>query len=394
MILVLADDITGAAEIAGTALRYGMTTSLITGVAGKNFPDTEVVVYATDVRSMSHDKACEETKRICEDIKRKGFAANDADKITIFKKTDSVLRGHIASELSIIMEQLGCNSSLLLPQNPSKGRIIRKGEYFINEERLSNTMFRKDPEFPATSSDPIRLIHEHSGKVTANCRILHVEGSLHNYERGEIFVAEAASEDDIIIQIDKSNKDMLMAGGADLFETFIRHKLKRGKEKERKRHEISIRKGEEKILVVSGSTQGKSIMQTDMMKRLHAQEATMPESVFEGASPKGWIEEIGKRYLLTDALIIRIGNHEFKGSEYAIRLRDVMGEATKELINTSTPRYLIIEGGATAFSILSHIKWTEFEIRYEFSPGVVGMRHGETEIILKPGSYPWEKMFM
>ena len=48
MILVLADDITGAAEIAGTALRYGMTTSLITGAAGKTFPDTEVVVYATD----------------------------------------------------------------------------------------------------------------------------------------------------------------------------------------------------------------------------------------------------------------------------------------------------------------------------------------------------------
>ena len=41
---------------------------------------------------------------------------------------------------------------------------------------------------------------------------------MHNYERGEIFVAEAASEDDIIIQIDKSNKDMLMAGGADLFD--------------------------------------------------------------------------------------------------------------------------------------------------------------------------------
>ena len=187
---------------------------------------------------------------------------------------------------------------------------------------------------------------------------------------------------------------MLMAGGADLFETFIRHKQNREREKDRKRHEISIREGEEKIIVVSGSTQGKSIMQTDMMKRLHAQEATMPESVFEGASPKDWIEEMGKRYLLTDALIIRIGNHEFKGSEYAIRLRDVMGEATKELINTSMPRYLIIEGGATAFSILSHIKWTEFEIRYEFSPGVVGMRHGETEIILKPGSYPWGKMFM
>lgn len=38
MILVLADDITGAAEIAGTALRYGMKTSLITGMAGKTFP--------------------------------------------------------------------------------------------------------------------------------------------------------------------------------------------------------------------------------------------------------------------------------------------------------------------------------------------------------------------
>ena len=49
-ILVIADDITGAAEMAGIALRHGLTVQLTTGEQYPADADAEVVVMATDTR--------------------------------------------------------------------------------------------------------------------------------------------------------------------------------------------------------------------------------------------------------------------------------------------------------------------------------------------------------
>ena len=54
---------------------------------------------------------------------------------------------------------------------------------------------------------------------------------------------------------------------------------------------------------------------------------------------------------------------------------------------------IIIEGGATAFAVIQALGWNTFGIKSEYAPGIVGMTHGETEIILKPGSYPWGENF-
>ena len=142
MIIVIADDITGAAEIAGVALRYGLNTTLTIGYA--DVPKAkDVWVIATDTRSENENKATGTVKQIAEKLP---IAGN-----IIFKKTDSVLRGHIVAELKTLMCTLGYKRVLFLPQNPTKGRIIKDGNYYINNIPLSDTDFSFDPEFPAKS---------------------------------------------------------------------------------------------------------------------------------------------------------------------------------------------------------------------------------------------------
>ena len=51
-ILVIADDITGAAEMAGIALRHGLTVQLTTGEQYPADADAEVVVMAEMVMMM------------------------------------------------------------------------------------------------------------------------------------------------------------------------------------------------------------------------------------------------------------------------------------------------------------------------------------------------------
>ena len=91
MIVVIADDFTGAAELAGLGLRYGLRVEMSTVV--NQDTDAELLIIATDTRSVSKDEARQEMeKATCEILKLKPEL--------IFKKVDSVLRGHILAELT------------------------------------------------------------------------------------------------------------------------------------------------------------------------------------------------------------------------------------------------------------------------------------------------------
>ena len=85
MIVIISDDITGAAEIAGMAHAYGLSTVLTTGEQCPSDNKAEVVVFAADTRSMSEEEACNTIRRIATPLK-------ETEGVRVFKKIDSVLR--------------------------------------------------------------------------------------------------------------------------------------------------------------------------------------------------------------------------------------------------------------------------------------------------------------
>lgn len=386
MTIVWADDITGAAEIAGISLRYGLNTALLTSLSTEEFAKADTIVIATNIRSASKDDAEKQSLEICRIIDEYIKSQADNAETQLFIKTDSVLRGHINTELSAAMSTLNRNSSLLIAQNPSKGRIIKSSTYYINGTKLEDTLFNKDPEFPAISSSPAAI-------VGGNCTILPVEEDIRD-GRNTIFIGEAATTDDIKNQMSKAEGGMILAGGADFFEAYLlQNVLPHHTPETACQHTDITELASDCSLVVSGSTQGKSILDTPLMKRLHAKEISIPDDVFEGADPSSWIADSCTMFSSSLAMIMRIGEHEFKGVEYAQRLKRVMALATEALIRTKKTSLLIIEGGATAFAILEQLKWNKFSMTHEFAPGVVAMRHCETTVILKPGSYSWGELF-
>lgn len=380
MIIVIADDITGAAEIAGIALNHGLKTSFAINdiELGDALPD--VFVVATNTRSETEDSAAQTITALCRKINN---VVCDFDNVTIFKKTDSVLRGHISTELVPLMKELCFHSCLLIPQNPSKGRIIRGGVYYINGKPLSETSFSYDPEYPANSSVVIDLI----GNQCKNLRLTDEieEGS------NMIYVADAANPEELSTQVSKQRGDILMAGAADFFTALLYREFHIiGKSHADKGNDTATHEGQ-KIVIMCGSTQSKPI---EHLKYLGCiSDNSIPNEIFHGCDHRGWIEELVCKYKQSDTFIMKVGNHEMKGVEYAIRIKSIMADAAKALVAESMPNYLIIEGGATAYAILEELRWKTFTVTREFSSGVVGLRHGNTEIILKPGSYSWGNLF-
>ena len=379
--IVIADDITGAAEIAGIAFARSSEVRLVCGsvcgVGNTTYQTDVTTVIATDTRSMNEAEATAETKRIST-----VFGSLKGKEI-IFKKTDSALRGHVVAELTALMEVTGYERAVYLPANPSKGRIIRNGIYYIKEVRgekqevrevpLNETDFSFDPEFPARTS----VLRERFPDA----------------ESKGIIMPDAESEEDIHNVISTYNDGKtIFAGAADLFSAMIGMGCGRLKESIAKLP-IPIIPIHNSMLILCGSTQSKPL-------GLGIPIAPMPQEIYDGSNDLSLWDTTAYEQE-QHSLILTIPHTHRTGKEVAVHLRTMMAEMAKQLVTRYCPDHLVIEGGATAWATLQTLGWTEFTITAQLAPGVVQMKvtnachtqtfrsENGTLVTLKPGSYPW-----
>ena len=355
MIAVVADDITGAAELAGMAVARGLHTVMLmekTAVV----PDCDVLVVATDSRSM-YVRDAEET------IATVGrWLAQVAPDSVLFKKTDSALRGHVVAETAALLNATRYSDAILVPANPSKGRIVRDGEYLINGAPISQTDFSFDPEFPAFTSSMSERFPDAAGFG--------------------ISMPDAETEDDINRIVADAGSGTLLAGAADLFGALLNSLGYCHSEIKR----ISF--SGNNAIVVCGSTQSKP-----HNVGLHV--AEMPLELYEGRCDVSlWIDELIKEYRQKPSLALAATQNHLTGKDVAVRIRHAMAAAVKALVEERRPAELVIEGGATAWCCLQQLGWRYLDIIGEAAPGVVTMMsEAGVRVTLKPGSYPWGHFF-
>ncbi|MBR6605061.1 MAG: hypothetical protein IKK92_04220 [Prevotella sp.] len=279
--LIIADDITGAAEIAGIAWRKGLKVRLM--VYQPNMPTTplsswrgaggEALILATDTRSGTEEEAVKTIEELatclysgvqeCRSVGVQTLPSSTSNSSTrqlvnlstdasnlstcqlvnsstdiIFKKTDSVLRGHVAAELQALMRVTGKQKALLIPQNPSKGRIVKDGIYYINGTPLDQTSFAYDPEFPAKTAEAKKLLKRSAGvqecrssdnSWTSNLSSPSSHLSSISSPKGEdgrgLLLPDATTLEEIREHVAKADNDTLFAGGADMFEAVVDYLL-------------------------------------------------------------------------------------------------------------------------------------------------------------------------
>ena len=365
--IVIADDITGAAEIAGIAFEHGQQVGLVCSSATSV---CETTVIATDTRSMTEAEAIAETLRIANALKGETLASGarlfpqSTGKLpcVLFKKTDSALRGHVVAELRALMEATGYRRAVYLPANPSKGRIIRGGEYYINSTPIHETDFSFDPEFPARTSS--------------------LKERFPDAEVSGIVMPDAESADDIRHVIDQfADGQTLFAGAADLFGILLESRRSSGS----KMISEPNRDFGNSCLILCGSTQSRAL-------DIDIPVVPMPRTIYDGSDNLDLWDT--SDYDVTHSLILTIPHVHRTGKEVAVHLRTVMAEMTRRLVARHRPEQLIIEGGATAWATLNALGWTQFKMERQVAPGVVQMRADNgTLVTLKPGSYPWGGLF-
>jgi len=378
VIVVIADDFTGAAELGGIGLQFGLTVEVNTEV---NVHSTAgLLIVATDTRSLKIKQAL----AIMEQVTRQVALLKPR---LVFKKVDSVLRGHVVPELMVHLGLLNRIGAILAPANPALGRTISNGHYFINGQPLHLSGFATDPDFPAKTSS----LQEMLGQGNVPLIIQQVNEPL---KHAGIIVAEAETDADLQDWAAKADEGWLLAGGSGFFSAVLKNKY--GEPKELLKREPDYQ--ETPLLMVCGTTFFKSVETIAALKRKGGWVSYMPEAIVRETDPAGnlfdgWCNEIvffaktfGKAIIAVDADMAE------RWSVNPDNIRAKISVVVKKVLAQIAIKELLIEGGSTAFAVLKHINCTKFYPVEEISPGVIRMimagRDGQ-RLTIKPGSYSW-----
>ena len=209
MIAVIADDFTGAAELAGISLRYGLNVELYTGdVAPTN---ADVLIVSTDSRSLNKADALKRTEAVLKSVLK-------LNPSFIYKKIDSVLRGYVIDELKLQMQLMQKSKAFILPANPSLGRTISTGNYYVQGKLISETGFAADPEFPISKSSVQAMMKEETVQVLKHQDALPSNG---------IVVGETENETDVRAWAEKLDESVVLAGAGDFYTALLNKQFKK-----------------------------------------------------------------------------------------------------------------------------------------------------------------------
>jgi uncharacterized protein YgbK (DUF1537 family) len=350
-ILILADDLSGAAELAGAAFHHGLTAEIQTRLDPS--ASTEALALDTDSRLSTPLEAANRVQSLLQPVHSHQAAL-------LYKKVDSLLRGNVRAEIEAVMQAAGLPRAVLVSANPTRGRTIAGGRYFIDGQPLNQSPLAADPHHPRLSADiqtllgngrePLHIVHRHQPLPPSG-----------------ILVPDIESPADVAQIATLADDQTLMAGAADFFEALL---ISRGYSKPQAVGSPDMTKP---ALLLCGSRAAWPARQAA------CQRAGVPVRVADA------LDTVNREF---GALLVGLGEQKIEPNAALSALASLAQQMLSRLpINT-----LLIEGGATAAAVAQRMNWTRLSVAARTPSGVGALKPVSRIaplVLMKPGSYPW-----
>jgi uncharacterized protein YgbK (DUF1537 family) len=157
----IADDFTGATDLASMLVRGGMRTVQLIGVAAPvpDVADAEAVVVALKSRTIPAAEAVAQSLAALDWLRAKGAGQILFKYCSTFDSTDD---GNIGPVSEALLDALGADFTIACPALPENGRTIYQGHLFVGAKLLSDTHMRHHPLTPMTDSDLVAVLGRQS----------------------------------------------------------------------------------------------------------------------------------------------------------------------------------------------------------------------------------------
>lgn len=161
----IADDFTGATDLASFLVQSGMRTVQLIGVPTEpvDLSDVDAVVIALKSRTLPSKVAVAQSIEALEWLKQFNCEQYYFKYCSTF---DSTEKGNIGPVTDALLDNLGENFTIICPSLPVNGRTVYKGNLFVNDELLSESGMRNHPLTPMTDANLMRVMaSQASGQV-------------------------------------------------------------------------------------------------------------------------------------------------------------------------------------------------------------------------------------
>jgi uncharacterized protein YgbK (DUF1537 family) len=153
----VADDFTGATDLANTLVRQGMRTVQLFGVPDGDPPigDAEAVVVALKSRTVPAAEAVQQSLASLAWLQSRGIEQAFFKYCSTF---DSTPAGNIGPVADAMLDALDADFSIACPAFPENGRTICHGYLFVGDVLLSESGMKDHPLTPMTDANLVRVL--------------------------------------------------------------------------------------------------------------------------------------------------------------------------------------------------------------------------------------------
>ncbi|MGR9348291.1 3-oxo-tetronate kinase (plasmid) [Rhizobium leguminosarum] len=411
----IADDYTGASDLANTLTKNGLRTVQTVGIPDPSLalPDVDAVVVSLKIRSVPASDAVAAAASAERWLRQRG-AGHVLYKIcSTFDSTDA---GNIGPVTEALSEAAGGGSVLVTPAFPETGRTVYLGHLFVGGQPLNESPLKDHPLNPMHDANLVRVLTRQSrnavglidlttiaagpGAVKAKLDALRAAGVT-------AVIADAIFERDLETLGEVALKTPVSTGASGLGLGLARALVRSGRISSGGATTAeAIRPVGGLSAIVAGSCSKATLHQLDIAERSMPVLRLDPERLLAGpdeiAAAISWA---GDRISAGPVVIAASA-----APETVSRLQSLYGrEASGHAIETATSiiaaelvgrgvRRLVVAGGETSGAAVDRLAIPAFLIGPEIAPGVpvlrtVGNAQGDMLLALKSGNFGGEDFF-
>lgn len=159
----IADDFTGATDLANNLVRGGMRVLQTNGVPTQAFAsDVDAVVIALKTRTITPADAIAQSLAALQLLKKAGSRQIYLKYCSTFDSwygaTDDNKRGNIGPVTEALMDAMGTDFTIATPAFPDNGRTVFKGHLFVGDVLLSESSMKNHPLTPMLDANLVNVM--------------------------------------------------------------------------------------------------------------------------------------------------------------------------------------------------------------------------------------------
>lgn len=401
----IADDFTGATDLANTLVRHGMRTVQLIGVPepGLVLDDTDAVVIALKSRTTPASDAIAHSLSALEWLRCAGCRQYFFKYCSTF---DSTPDGNIGPVTEALMQALETDFSIACPAFPENGRTVFKGHLFVGDTPLNESGMQHHPLTPMTDANLVRVLaRQCKGKVglvphdIVDCGVQAiVDAFAHLRASGHRHTIVDAISDAHLVDIGAACTDLRLVTGGSGVALGLPANFRRAGTLAAQGEADSLPLVGGMAAVMSGSCSPATLEQVDHARSRWPAFHIDPVAIAEGGDVGAQAVEFASARIADGPVIIYASAAPGEVSEVQAKLgreragalvEGVMAQIASELVQRGV-RKLVVAGGETSGAVVNALNIRALRIGPQIDPGVpwtVSIGKPKLALALKSGNF-------